>query len=272
MTTFGRAKDGVLDQRISDFRNDYMRILAIYFSNRGVGSDRVGFSVDEKKTGMLVGLWRFKEAPNSPQYVQAPVWQQKKGVKARYEPNAQSGTRIWSPVFKGFDQKKLDGNELTKVVGSAAASAFSKYFLNQTDEYWEKEVFNGITLPESDMTVREWITTPWHLHHLPYQMQYAVFRDGEAYCEGCKRCSRPFFEYEKLLYSVDKPYLTTALWQQKDDDGRRARVPIHDPQFEVASIATHLRFIRRARFRQNRARFRQTFWIQNLHELSWKRI
>ena len=75
VTTFGRAKDGVLDQRISDFHNDYMRILAIYFSNRGVGSDRLGFSVDEKKTGMLVGLWRFNEAPNSPQYVQAPVWQ-----------------------------------------------------------------------------------------------------------------------------------------------------------------------------------------------------
>jgi hypothetical protein len=133
-------------------------------------------------------------------------------------------------VFKGFDKKKLDGTELTKMVGKPAAKAFARYFLDQTDAYWENDVFEDIALPESDMTVREWVTTPWHLHHLPYQMQYAVFRDGEAFCEGCKRCSRPFYEYEHLLYSVDKPYLTTALWQQLDDaDGRMARVPIHDP-------------------------------------------
>ena len=233
-TTIGRAREGVLDQRISDFRNDYMRILAIYFSNRGVGSKRLGFSVDEKRTGMLMGLWRFNEEPNRPQNVQVPVWIAKKGVKHGYQPNAQTGTQIWPPVFKGFDQKKLNGNELTNLVGKEAASAFAKYFLDQTDAYWEKDVFKDIELPESDMTVREWVTTPWHLHHLPYQVQYAVFRDGEAYCEGCKRCARPFYEYKRLLYSVDKPYLTTALWQQlDDDDGRKARVPIHDPQFKL---------------------------------------
>jgi len=231
-TTFGRAKGDVLDRKISEFRDDYMRILAIYFSNRGVGSTRLGFDVQQKRTGMLAGLWRFNEERNSPQYVQAPVWFAKKG----YEPNAKTGTQIWQPVFKGFDKKKLDGNELTKMVGKPAAKAFARYFLDQTDAYWDNDVFEDIALPESDMTVREWVTTPWHLHHLPYQMQYAVFRDGDAFCEGCKRCSRPFYEYEHLLYSVDKPYLTTALWQQlDDDDGRLARVPIHDPQFKLES-------------------------------------
>ena len=126
------------------------------------------------------------------------------------------------------------GGELEALVGKDAASAFAKYFLDQTDSYWEKAEFIGITLPESDMTVGQWVTTPWHLQHLPYQVQFAVFRDGEAYCEGCKRCSRPFYEFEYLLYSVNKPYLTTALWRQKGDDyGHKARVPIHDPQFDL---------------------------------------
>ena len=235
----GHARDGVLDSLISDerFRNDYLRIIAIYFSRRGIGTKKVSFDAKEKRIGMLTGLWRHHETGPGLQDVMVPRWI-KKGKTGRWDLNyttKKPTTQVWPPVFKGWGKTtEIDGTELEKIVGEVAASAFGMYFLDQTDAYWGKEEFKGIKLPESDMTIRQWVTTPWHLQHLPYQVQYAVFRDGEAFCEGCKRCSRPFFEFEHLLYSVNKPYLTTALWRQKDDAyGHKARVPIHDPQFNL---------------------------------------
>lgn len=235
----GHARDGELDSLISDerFRKDYLRIIAIYFSRRGIGTKKVSFDAKEKRIGMLTGLWRHHETGPGLQDVMIPRWI-KKGKTGRWDLNyttKQPTTQVWPPVFKGWGKTtEIDGTELETIVGKAAATAFGMYFLDQTDAYWEKEEFKGIKLPESDMTVGEWITTPWHLQHLPYQVQYAVFRDGEAFCEGCKRCSRPFYEFEYLLYSVNKPYLTTALWRQKDDAyGHKARVPIHDPQFDL---------------------------------------
>ena len=40
---------GVLDLCISDerFRNEYLRILAIYFSRRAIGTKRVSFTAEE---------------------------------------------------------------------------------------------------------------------------------------------------------------------------------------------------------------------------------
>ena len=53
----------------------------------------------------------------------------------------------------------------------------------------------------SDMTVAEWVSTPWHLEHLPYTQQYAVFKDSEGFSEGCKRCCRRFYEYPYMMYA-----------------------------------------------------------------------
>ena len=50
------------------------------------------------------------------------------------------------------------------------------------------------------MTVLEWVTPPWHYLCLPYQSKRLLFEDGETYSEGCKRCSRPFCEYQ-YMYS-----------------------------------------------------------------------
>ena len=91
---------------------------------------------------------------------------------------------------------------------------------------------------ESDMTVLEWLQTPWHFEYLPYQSMSSVFREGETYCAGCSRCSRPFFEYEhwyapyKTLDTVNGTHKSCLHWPHMYwSKGTGTPQPFHDPQF-----------------------------------------
>ena len=49
-------------------------------------------------------------------------------------------------------------------------------------------------LPRSEMTVYEFITSPYNLVHLPYRTVTYQFNIGEFWSPVCKRCVRPFYE------------------------------------------------------------------------------
>ena len=90
---------------------------------------------------------------------------------------------------------------------------------------------------ESEMTVLQWVTSPWHYAYLPYQSQQSLFRDGETYSEGCVRCSRPFYEY-KLMYmwyryaQQKTESWPITYWHKTDETGNAcAPVPFHDESF-----------------------------------------
>ena len=52
----------------------------------------------------------------------------------------------------------------------------------------------NIALPSSDMTVYDFITSPYNLVHLPYRTVTYQFNIGEFWSPVCKRCVRPFYE------------------------------------------------------------------------------
>eukprot|EP00964_Phaeocystis_antarctica_P165055 scaffold144336_cov118-Phaeocystis_antarctica.AAC.1 len=97
------------------------------------------------------------------------------------------------------------------------------------------------------MTVQEWVTSPWHYACLPYQAHHILFEDGETYSEGCRRCSRPFHEYE-YMYSwyLRSPkgtaHFQTSYFRATPDgealDLTKAALPFHDPAFWTDPIGT----------------------------------
>ena len=86
---------------------------------------------------------------------------------------------------------------------------------------------------ESEMTVAQWVTTPWHYETLPYQHQYAIFKDGEGFSEGCRRCSRSFYEYGYLLYGDAQAAKGAQHWPQsfyKRNENRTRAVRDAEPE------------------------------------------
>ncbi len=215
-------------------RLNFARILVMYFSPNGVGH----FTFAQKQAGMLRGLQCCKGSAYNPQEVE-PVG----GGRAK-----KSFTPLWGKVFEEDPEKVLDpellfclkegymcnrevtnDDELLKCLEHGAPS-----YLGSSSGWMQK-----LSKLKSKMTVGQWVTTPWHLEHLPYQRQYAVFRDGECFSEGCKRCSRRFYEYAYHVYADRQSVPGTFgypqdLWAQ--DDERCAPVPLHDPQFWVDPV------------------------------------
>ena len=199
---------------------NYARILAIYYSPDGVGK----WTFKQKQLGMRNGLGHAKNTRQNKQEV----------IPRPHKGRIQNWVEKWPAVFSG-DPQTL-GRPLITCLKSyvcdrdvTSDGALPKCLEDQGN--WQEK----LSMLGTDMTVAQWITTPWHLEHLPYQRQYAVFRDGECYSEGCKRCSRTFYEYAYHMYAdrTSKPGTfgyPNDLWfhpQNKD----LAPLPLHDPIF-----------------------------------------
>lgn len=233
------AKKPVMDTLITApgrlHRLNLARILVVFFSEEGVGK----FTDVQKRAGMRKGLGRPQGSAQNPQDV---------GVYDARR-TASWGPRLWQPVFL---------NDPETVLSAKLKHCIKKRYLcdrtitndnelenclDEVDEMLDEEDqvswVEQLSRIRSDMKVSEWVTTPWHLEHLPYQRQYAVFRDGECFSEGCKRCSRPFYEYAYHVYADRNAKKGTFgypqdLWYRGDRgvaDLRIAPVPLHDPIF-----------------------------------------
>ena len=221
------------------FRKNMRRILSIYHDasgDLGRHETNMQISVKEKGYGMRNGIWGNEE----PDGASPTIFYHTKGRK----PDARHYVRLLPPVFKAgpFNTKKVkelvtnDGNLVT---GDPSLHA------NQPNT---EEMDGFIDRIESEMTVLEWLQTPWHYEYLPYQPVTSVFKDGETYCAGCTRCSRPYFEYEYSYAAYVRSTKRTRHWPhsywREHGDYRFAPLPFHDPLFWSDPVpASNLRVV-----------------------------
>ena len=209
---------------------NYAKILIIYFDNSGIGEDgNVQMTPDQKRQGMCKGLGY--EINKRAETINVTVMKQK----------SSAFKLLFKPVFQCKPEDVLS-DELIECL----KDYMCKREVTDADELlkclnkhsnWREQ----LRKVKTKMKVGEWIQTPWHLEHLPYQPQFAVFRDGETFSEGCKRCSRRFYEYAYHMYGDRQAKKNTTsytqdMWYSKDfttDGIIRAALPFHDPEFWV---------------------------------------
>ena len=182
------------------------RILSIYCSPRGIRDKKKGFTNERKQDGMLFGLYRHKTATDPTEII---TGRERTGRLDQY-------VKVFNPVF-GIKDVVIDHRHafnswlqetdgfydclLTQNAEAATSNCHGLECCMKPKGIWHKPFKDKLEQLTSTMTVSEWVHTPWHLEHLPYREQYAIFKDGEGYADGCKRCSRPFYEYPYHVYA-----------------------------------------------------------------------
>jgi hypothetical protein len=238
---FGHTKQigdtSVLDMPITYdnpiFRKNLRRILAIYYHDSGIGVQG-GFNLTfkQKQDGMRLGMYRAKDQSTASYKFPAVGASNNRGY------HTTPAGRVFHPVFDKFTPPP----EWAMCFEFHIMQGQDKDLLTCVDSD-----IRGVDLSKvkSTMTVGQWVQSPWHLAYLPYQPQKALFRDGETYSEGCRRCSRPFYEYEEeyswYKYSLKgTQHWPTSYWQLDDTQcGKRnvgnkdskAPLPFHDEIF-----------------------------------------
>lgn len=235
---FGYHLQAIMQSKITKksklHRVNLAKILAIYYSPHGITGikDKNNtnlqkmYSVQLKQRGMRDGVYCQKSGNGNYQKPQI-------GPK----PQGASSEWLWGPVF---DSIGALSDEMIEIL-----TAYMCDHTNDSDTLeaelertfgtqWIDE-FDGV---KSSMTVETWVTTPWHLNHLPYERQMTILGDKEVLSEGCRRCSRRFYEYA-YHFHADKQltgeyqYASVAkdLFSVAPLDGQhceRAPVPLSD--------------------------------------------
>ena len=220
---YGLAQD-IINTKITEktdlHQKHLCRILAIYFHDGDIGYQSGNMScvisAKNKKLGMLQGVYGPKDA--------SPLATQEE-LRLHYgKPKGTNWQLLWGPVFKTEPPKELAKRITMKAM--RGEDTLLKGCVEGTDT-------GNI---QSDMTVREWITTPWHYNFLPYQPEQILFRDGETFSEGCRRCSRPFHEAEHMYmwYRLSHDHTEgwpLVYWRDSNRKGEIAPQPFHSKQF-----------------------------------------
>lgn len=237
------------------FVKNMRRILSIYWDGSGALGFANRISVPDKRKGMRKGIFVEEDGDGCPRvFYDPPTTQDLNGKKvdelkdllrardlptngkkaqliARLEEAGDvtdDSKRVLPPVFASDPPAKDPFVTADEHVhrGGPTSSPAGYFNLLRAD----------VSQVRSDMTVLEWLQTPWHYEYLPYQTMNSVFKDGETYCSGCTRCSRPFFNYEfnysHYWLSVDKTrHWEHGYWRHKDDTALKAPRPFHDKDF-----------------------------------------
>lgn len=226
---FGRARvdpdDGkrILDMKLdgSDapaelkpmFQKHLRRILSIYWDTSGDLAGKI--TPDKKRKGMENGLWVSD----------------KRAVEAH---------TVLTEYTKGADQL-LPPVFSTKPTRPATFTQKRGLYTGNPKQTGGYDTFEKADVEDvkSSMTVLQWLQTPWHYEYLPFQPMNSIFKDGETFCMGCTRCSRPFYDYEHLYSWYHFGEMKTAHWVHQyfhegmagDIDKRYAPQPFHHPKF-----------------------------------------
>ena len=240
----------IIKQSISSNHPVYLRnmcrIVAIYMDDGGgeneFGANHTGKITDaQKKRGMAYGVYALTTKLGGESVMNEVCYGWKNTPKFMPDPSPGDWRELWPPVFgkkkKGKtwvpntpDFKNLKISSLNLKAGVDADAVCGQ----RAFQDWWKSV-------ESTMTVQQWVTTPWHYHTLPYRQKRILFEDGETYSEGCKRCSRPFFEYEHMYsWFLRGPegtaHFPNSYWCTSEDGKKTcnkalAPKPFHHPAF-----------------------------------------
>ena len=198
-------------------KEQMLRILRIYadqgrFGRRG---SNLNLSAEEKRDGFNFGV-----ALGAGCKRKAPCLE---CLKEKCDPNKR--VLLWKAVFG-----TPPTDALCKAIRANTVGLQTKLFL----DWYNKREHRA----KDCMTVQEWLCTPWHYNSLPLERHAVMFRDGECYSEGCRRCGRPFFEYEwryawTRLSVPGTAGFTQRLWRPDDAFHRTecAPRPFDDPCF-----------------------------------------
>jgi len=200
------------------FRRNMRRILSIYHDTSGALGLTQKIGVKEKQKGMENGIF----IPKGSAAVKCPEVQYTRAGNKELLP----------PVFKNKPPKDAT---FTRSDGTLWRGAK----LEPRDSAWRAYTNAPVNNIVSGMTVLEWLQTPWHYEYLPYQPMNSVFKDGETYCNGCTRCSRPFYDYEFLYASYHLTERFTRHWvnqywrrgSKAEWDCTHAPEPFHEKDF-----------------------------------------
>jgi hypothetical protein len=216
--TIDSYKDESLPKEIREiFRANMRRIVSIFHDQSGDLGLRCRITKAEKKMGMLNGIFIAK--PKANQECHPVVYKSSKVVEELLP-----AVFTAPPPSEGF----TDGVNLWR--GDK---------VQRGSKAWDKFLNLPVDDIRSKMTVVEWLQTPWHYEYLPFQPMNSVFKDGETYCNGCTRCSRPFYDYPYLYASYWLSEDHTGHWvhqywrrgDRKDEDYKWAPEPFHEEDF-----------------------------------------
>jgi hypothetical protein len=213
-------------------KEQMLRILRIYadqgrFGRRG---SNLNLSAEEKRDGFNFGV-----ALGAGCKRKAPCLE---CLKEKCDPNKR--VLLWKAVFG-----TPPTDALCKAIRANTVGLQTKLFL----DWYNKREHRA----KDCMTVQEWLCTPWHYNSLPLERHAVMFRDGECYSEGCRRCGRPFFEYEwryawTRLSVPGTAGFTQRLWRPDATFNRAesAPRPFDDPCFWEKAEASDARNAKRS--------------------------
>tara|TARA_B110000261_G_scaffold164647_1_gene215662 strand:+ start:2498 stop:7228 length:4731 start_codon:yes stop_codon:yes gene_type:complete len=231
---WGDVREDVWNSVVTANQLNLAKIMCIYVGDTGISGYGDKLTVEMKRKFMREGVFRPKNNLSvimgkptknytqiwGPVFTLPKVWQKVTGVKLGMHP------KLLTFLNKYCDKSSLHRvDELEHALSEAST------------------VRTLLGLIESTMTVKEWVTTPWHYEHLPMRVQHALFRQGETYSDGCRRCSRRFHEFpEKFAADNSTPdgtkHWPQLMWSAKKDSDCSARRPFHDPELWPAAF-TH---------------------------------
>ena len=123
--------------------------------------------------------------------------------------------RLSAQIAKGWKYTKvLDAAKLEWITHSKGEPATStdlaaqRQFgeaLDAGQAEWSAALDAAVELvqPRGKFTVGDWVQSPWHYNHLGFHETESLFSSGERFRQGCKRCCRPFYERQWILYPPD---------------------------------------------------------------------
>ena len=193
-------------------RKNLCRILAIFCDDKDTGSSGgIRITTEEKRYGMIHGVWLNLANNFTSNPIRTFVYPKNK-IRKPHE----DWRLLWPAVFQ------YEGTS------EGARDKFIKYLLTFKND---KTTLNGMRGDDdeirgcieavqskalklnSTMTVLQWVSSPWNYAYLPYRQMQTLFRDGETYSWGCKRCARPFYEFEKMYSYYTRSHPGTNHWQ-----------------------------------------------------------
>jgi len=176
--------DTKLNHNSDVHRKNMLRIVYIYCMRGRFGvCNGHSYTQEEKRARMLNGIYVVNQTKD--------VAKKGAGAPQVADTAGRGRLRLWGPVFTDTAPTKRALQKLCPIIHECIENALDTEIVPTDtilhcarDALGPRRLKLTLNSIDTDMTVREWVTTPWHYQTLPYQTQDAVFVNGETYSSG----------------------------------------------------------------------------------------
>ena len=175
--TIGRPRSNVLNKKINAFPREFVRVLGIFFNKQDIkhiSNDQTTLLTDEqKRNGMQLGVWRIKQGGKF-----TTIYRHQGGAE-----------EIFGPVFKfGVATSPAQKQKIEAIFKWDSVSGYETQ--DDIEDFTEHlRVIRDFRIT-SNMTVGQYVNTPWHIAYLPISMEQMHLQHYESFSMGCRRCAR----------------------------------------------------------------------------------